>query len=113
MKPGTLYLQDGFSVKGRMPKWQKGPYNGEVVFNTGMTGYVESLTDPSYANQILVFTYPMIGNYGVQPDDAESDKIQVSGVVVSQAALRSSHSQSTSSLLEWLQSQDIPILTGV
>ena len=92
--PANLYLSDGSVFSGQTPDWQQGEYAGEVVFNTGMTGYVESLTDPSYANQILVFTYPMIGNYGVQLEDAESDKIQVSGVVVSQAALLGSHSRS-------------------
>src|SRR3954462_13534843 len=110
MKPGTLYLQDGFSVKGRMPKWQKGPYNGEVVFNTGMTGYVESLTDPSYAGQILVFTYPLIGNYGVDPGSGESPKIQAAGVGVSEAAVNWSHSGAEISFLEWLNSQGVPIL---
>jgi carbamoyl-phosphate synthase small subunit len=109
----ALYLSDGKKFSGLAPAWQQGAFTGEVVFNTGMTGYVESLTDPSYTNQILVFTYPMIGNYGVQPDDAESNKIQVSGVVVSDLALEGSHSQSASSLLEWLKSQNIPIITGV
>lgn len=112
-QPSKLYLQDGTSFSGLAPAWQNGEYLGEAVFNTGMTGYVESLTDPSYANQILIFTYPMIGNYGVQLHDAESSNIQVSGVVVSQLALTGSHSGSTSSLLEWLGSQNIPILTGV
>jgi len=111
--PAKLYLSDGKSFAGYAPVWQTGEYVGEVVFNTGMTGYVESLTDPSYTNQILVFTYPMIGNYGVQPDDAESGRIQVSGVVVSDLALEGSHSQSASSLLAWLESQDIPVITGV
>jgi carbamoyl-phosphate synthase small subunit len=111
-KPSALYLADGQVFEGRSPAWQDGQYNGEVVFNTGMVGYVESLTDPSYANQILVFTYPMIGNYGVQPEEAESPKIQVSGVVVSEAALEGSHSKSRSSLLEWLKSESVPILIG-
>ena len=112
-KSAQLYLSDDQKFSGQAPAWQKGQYFGEVVFNTGMTGYVESLTDPSYANQILVFTYPLIGNYGVQLVDAESPKIQVSGVVVSEAALQGSHSQSQSSLLEWLGSQNIPLLSGV
>jgi carbamoyl-phosphate synthase small subunit len=85
-------------------------YFGEVVFNTGMTGYVESLTDPSYAGQILVFTFPLIGNYGVRLGAGESSEIQASGVVVSEAALKWSHSGSDRSLLEWLHSQNIPIL---
>ncbi len=112
-RPAQLYLSDGTTFTGLTPDWQTDQYTGEIVFNTGMTGYVESLTDPSYANQILVFTYPMIGNYGVQPDDAESDNIQASGVIVSEVALRGSHSQSRYSFLEWLHSQNIPVLTGV
>jgi carbamoyl-phosphate synthase small subunit len=111
-KEVVLYLEDGSVYEGRAPDWQDGQFNGEVVFNTGMVGYVESLTDPSYANQILVFTYPLIGNYGVQPDEAESPKIQVAGVVVSEAALEGSHADSEASLLEWLQSQKVPILIG-
>src|SRR4051812_4667365 len=85
-KPGRLTLRDKTVFSGRMPAWRQGPYIGEVVFNTGMTGYVESLTDPSYAGQILVFTYPLIGNYGVRFKSQESDKIQVSGVIVADAA---------------------------
>jgi carbamoyl-phosphate synthase small subunit len=112
-RPMQLYLSDGAVFPGMAPQWQTQEYMGEVVFNTGMTGYIESLTDPSYANQILMFTYPLIGNYGVQPDAAESDKIQASGVIVSEAALRGSHSQSKSSFLAWLKDQNIPILTGV
>jgi carbamoyl-phosphate synthase small subunit len=112
-QPARLDLADGTMFKGFAPDWQTKTYSGEVVFNTGMTGYVESLTDPSYENQILVFTYPLIGNYGVRLDSAESDKIQVSGVIVSEAALQWSHSGSDRSLLEWLHQQDIPILIGV
>ncbi len=112
MRKARLALSDGQSFAGQTPEWVDGEFGGEVVFNTGMTGYVESLTDPSYANQILVFTYPLIGNYGVQPEDTESDKIQVSGVVVNEAALAASHSGSQATLLEWLKSQDIPILIG-
>ncbi len=112
-KPAKLQLSDGSVFDGMMPGWQTGSYAGEVVFGTGMTGYVESLTDPSYANQILVFTYPMIGNYGVQLDDAESDKIQAAGVVIGEAALHGSHSHSQLSFPAWLESQNIPMLTGV
>jgi carbamoyl-phosphate synthase small subunit len=112
-KKARLDLADGTVFYGALPKWQTGTMTGEVVFNTGMTGYVESLTDPSYTNQILVFTYPLIGNYGVQLQAAESSKIQVSGVVVSEAARGPSHANSDMSLLDWLRSQNIPILTGV
>ena len=110
-KSAHLYLNDGTKFSGHVPSWQNGAYTGEVVFNTGMTGYVESLTDPSYTNQILVFTYPLIGNYGVQPNDTESGAIQVSGMIVSELAANGSHADSVSSLLEWLRSQNIPIMT--
>jgi carbamoyl-phosphate synthase small subunit len=113
VRTGRLDLADGTTFRGVVPEGQTSSYFGEVVFNTGMTGYVESLTDPSYAGQILVFTYPLIGNYGVQSGSAESDKIQVSGIIVSEAALNGNHSQSDRSLLDWLRSQDIPILIGV
>lgn len=113
MSESRLQLRDGAVFEGRAPAWQTGSFSGEVVFNTGMTGYVESLTDPSYAGQILVFTYPLIGNYGVNAADSESGKIQASGVVVSQVAIGWSHQGADRSLLEWLRSQNIPILTGV
>lgn len=112
-KPARLDLADGTVFRGQAPAWQQATYHGEVVFTTGMTGYVESLTDPSYAGQILVFTYPLIGNYGVDLQAAESDKIQVSGVIVSEAAVGWSHSGADRSLLEWLQSQNIPVLMDV
>lgn len=112
-KAGRLELGDGETFHGRMPSWQGGPYYGEVVFNTGMTGYVESLTDPSYRGQILVFTYPLIGNYGVQTDSAESSMLQVSGVIVSEAATNFSHSGTELSLLDWLKSQKVPVLMEV
>lgn len=111
--PGCLTLGDGTVFRGVMPSWQTDEFNGEVVFNTGMTGYVESLTDPSYHGQILVFTYPLIGNYGVNVRDGESDKIQASGVIISGLAENWSHSKATESFREWLQSQNIPLLTGV
>lgn len=112
-KNARLFLADGTTFHGKAPGWQTGTSSGEVVFTTGMTGYVESLTDPSYTGQILVFTYPLIGNYGVDTTAAESDSIRVSGVIVSEAALHPSHSHSEQSLLRWLYSQRIPILTGV
>jgi carbamoyl-phosphate synthase small subunit len=111
-KSGRLTLADGRVFKGEIPGWQKGDVIGEVVFNTGMTGYVESLTDPSYAGQILVFTYPLIGNYGVQLDSTESGKVQVTGVVVSEAAEHFSHAGTDFSLLQWLKYQNIPVLMG-
>ncbi len=107
---GVLSLSDGTTFRGRIPDWQQGVQVGEVVFNTGMTGYVESLTDPSYSGQILVFTYPLIGNYGVRVSSGESPRIQASGVVVSEAALTYSHSGAERSFLDWLKSQSVPVL---
>ena len=113
-KPAYLYLVDGTSFKGCVPAWQTQVRDGEVVFNTGMTGYVESLTDPSYCNQILVFTYPLIGNYGVISKQLwESEKIYAAGVVVSEACSEWSHKASYQSLLEWLKEQDVPIICDI
>jgi carbamoyl-phosphate synthase small subunit len=112
-KPGRLTLGDSTVFTGTMPSWQDGTYEGEVVFSTGMTGYVEALTDPSFAGQILVFTYPLVGNYGVDEAAAESDRIQVRGVVMSDLAPHWSHGGSDQSFAEWLHGQNIPLLTGV
>jgi len=111
-KGGHLYLADGTSYSGNIPDGQS-IGRGEVVFNTGMTGYIESLTDPSYTDQILVFTYPLIGNYGVDLHKAESDHIQVAGVVVSELTGHWSHTGSDRSLLEWLRSENIPVITDI
>lgn len=82
---------------------------GEVVFCTGIVGYPESLTDPSYAGQILVFTYPLIGNYGIPEKDYwESEKIQVAGIIVSHYSEKPSHWQSRESLSSWLKRNNIP-----
>ncbi len=87
---------------------------GEVVFTTAMTGYIESLTDPSYKGQILVFTYPLIGNYGVPATRFfQSNKIQVSGVIVSENCLKPNHSQSKKSLHQWLLENNLPGLSGI
>jgi carbamoyl-phosphate synthase small subunit len=87
--------------------------SGEVVFTTGLTGYVESLTDPSYRGQILVFTYPLQGNYGVPDGPFESDRIQVQGVVVSHVAARASHHAAVRSFHAWLDAQGVPGISGV
>ncbi|MSU75231.1 MAG: carbamoyl-phosphate synthase (glutamine-hydrolyzing) small subunit [Candidatus Magasanikbacteria bacterium] len=114
LKPSQLILKNGRVFPGLSPAHQKGQFHGEVVFNTGMTGYVETLTDPSYNGQILTFTYPLIGNYGVPgPKTWESKKIHLSGVVVSEACEKYSHSTALRSLLEWLKDQQVPILMGV
>src|SRR3989344_4937699 len=87
---------------------------GEVGFNTGMTGYVESLTDPSYAGQIVVLTYPLIGNYGV-PDKKffESQKMQIAGLVVAEYSEEYSHHAAKQSLGDWLKASGVPAITGV
>ncbi|HET7673288.1 MAG TPA: carbamoyl-phosphate synthase domain-containing protein [Candidatus Saccharimonadales bacterium] len=102
-KEGTLVLENGLRFKGRIPAWQSDSFAGEVVFNTGMTGYVESLTDPSYSEQILTFTYPLVGNYGVHAEKWESEKIYARGVVVSEHIKGWSHPQSAESFLSWLK----------
>lgn len=86
---------------------------GEVVFATSMTGYQEMLTDPSYAGQIVVPTYPLIGNYGINDQDYESEKIRVAGLVVRQACDIPSHRFSTRTLHDYLLSEDIPGLSGI
>ncbi len=96
--------------------------DGEVVFNTGMSGYVESLTDPSYRGQILTFTYPLIGNYGVPSNELneygfsknfESEAIHVRGVIVSQVSEDYSHHTPVSSLQRWMEHHGIPGITGI
>jgi len=119
---GWLYLADGTRVEG-FSFGAKKPVSGEVVFNTGMVGYPESLTDPSYRGQILVLTYPLVGNYGVpsftERDELgllahfESEQIQVAGLIVSNYASQPSHYQSHQSLGSWLEVHGIPAIFGV
>lgn len=111
--PAQLVLETGETFQGRSSAILDQFHYGEVVFNTGMVGYVESLTDPSYAGQILVFTYPLIGNYGVQnAKEWESQKIHVKGVVMSELAPFYSNQSAELSLTSWLEKQNIPYLVG-
>ncbi len=87
--------------------------HGEVVFNTSMTGYQEVLTDPSYAGQLVTLTYPLVGNYGINKNDFESKRIQVSGLIVREHCDLPSHEQSEHTLHQFLRSQGIPGLSGV
>ncbi len=94
--------------------------DGELVFNTGMMGYPESLTDPSYSGQILVITYPLVGNYGVAKPDKnnmdwpfESDKIHIKGLIISEYSEKNSHHSSVKSLSSWLKENKIPALSGI
>lgn len=119
-QPIKLILEDGTVFEGYSFGSSKS-VSGELVFNTGMVGYPETLTDPSYCGQILVLTYPLIGNYGVPGDDREndlakffeSDHIQVQGLVVADYSFHYSHWNARRSLSEWLIGQDIPAIYGV
>src|SRR3989344_7029926 len=117
----SLLLSDGTAFEGES-FGADADADGEVVFNTGMVGYPESLTDPSYRGQILVFTYPLIGNYGVLSEELnehgfskyfESEQIHVRGVICSQVSEDFSHHAGTKSLPQWLQEHGIPGLTGI
>ena len=126
-REARLILDDGTVFCG----WSFGAERdtiGEVVFNTAMTGYPESLTDPSYAGQILVMTYPLVGNYGVPktpsplphkresghlPEFTESDRIHVKGLVVADYSEQYSHWNAKESLAEWLKREKIPAITGI
>ena len=120
MEDAKLILEDG-SVFPAKSFGHRKSVSGELVFYTAMTGYPESLTDPSYKGQILVPTYPMIGNYGVPPQDRvdgiskyfESEKIQCTALVISDYSEHSSHWDSCESLGAWLKSEQVPGLCGV
>lgn len=108
-----LILEDGTNVEGKSFGANK-DVAGEVVFNTGMVGYPEAFTDPSYAGQILVCTYPLIGNYGVPNiKTLESEKMQVAGIVVSENSEDFSHHSATQPLSAWLKKSGVPAITGV
>jgi carbamoyl-phosphate synthase small subunit len=107
-----LTLKDGTVIGGRS-FGAEASVAGEVVFNTGMTGYVETLTDPSYRGQILVLTYPLQGNYGVPTGPFESGRIQVQGLIVTHYSAAPSHHASVRSLGDWLRSEGIPAMEGV
>ena len=119
---GKLILEDGQVFDGFL-FGKDTNIEGEIVFNTSMVGYPESLTDPSYKNQILVLTYPSIGNYGVPPqhinsvtnllDFFESDKIQISGLIISDYCDNHSHWNSNKTLSNWMVESSIPGLHGI
>jgi len=119
-KKCSLIFEDGSTFEGFSFGCEKS-VAGEVVFNTGMVGYPESLTDPSYKGQILVLTYPLIGNYGVPQRDGmnsldagfESYKVQIQGLVVSNYSFQYSHWAAVDSLDNWLKKSKVPALYGV
>ncbi|MFB5612378.1 MAG: carbamoyl-phosphate synthase domain-containing protein, partial [Nitrosarchaeum sp.] len=121
-KFGKLIFDDGTVLDGMGFGYPTTVF-GEIVFNTGMVGYPETLTDPSYNGQILTLTYPLVGNYGV-PDPSlkdqdgiskffESDKIQVRGLVVHELSLSASHWNLFMTLDEWLYNEKIPGISGI
>jgi carbamoyl-phosphate synthase small subunit len=110
--PALLVLADGSFYRG----WSfgaKGTAVGEVVFNTGITGYQEVLTDPSYCGQIVTFTYPELGNTGVNPEDEESERPQVKGAIARNITYRPSNWRSTESLPDYLKKHKIPGIYGI
>ncbi|MEG0656572.1 MAG: glutamine-hydrolyzing carbamoyl-phosphate synthase small subunit [Mucinivorans sp.] len=119
--PARLVLEDGSEFQG-YSFGAPGSISGEVVFSTAMTGYPESLTDPSYEGQILVLTFPLVGNYGVPsheetqwgiPSNFESEAIHVKALVVSDYSFSHSHWHSVESLADWLRRENIPAIFGV
>ena len=119
-KPFHLVLEDGTVFEGKSFGYEKA-VAGEVVFNTAMVGYPESLTDPSYAGQILAITFPLVGNYGVPNDTVqnqlstfyESEKIQVTGLIISDFSFEYSHWNAVKSLSEWLIEHKVPGIFGI
>ncbi len=111
-KPALLVLADGTIYHGKSCG-SEGTAIGEVVFNTGMTGYQEVLTDPSYCGQIVIFTYPEIGNTGVNPEDEESDHPHVKGIIVRNICHRPSNWRATQSLPKYLEQHTIPGIYGI
>lgn len=121
MRSVTLILSDGTCFHGQSFGYEA-PVAGEVVFNTAMMGYPESLTDPSYAGQLMTLTYPLVGNYGVPPftytDSGlpvfmEGDRIYASAIIVSDYSEQYSHWNGKESLAEWLKREKVPGITGI
>ena len=121
MQNVTLLLDDGTRFRGKSFGYES-PVAGEVVFNTAMSGYPESLTDPSYAGQIMVLTFPLVGNYGVPPFSIqsdgiatymESDKIHAKAIIVSEYSDEYSHWNAQESLASWLKREKVPGITGI
>ena len=112
MSKAILYLEDATSFLGQS-LGLNGESAGEVVFNTSMTGYQEILTDPSYTGQIVVMTYPLIGNYGVNPEDVESQGIHVQGFVAKEFCRRHSNFRATQSLIDYLNQNNILAVEGI
>lgn len=109
---GCLKLEDGSIFMGELISKNKKGF-GEVVFNTSMTGYQEIITDPSYAGQIVVMTYPLVGNYGINKYDFQSERPHIRGYVINEYCDKPSNYQSNTTLIEYLDKYDIPVITGI
>jgi carbamoyl-phosphate synthase small subunit len=116
-RPGYVLLEDGTRFDGDVTNGIRAdllqPGLGEVVFNTSMSGYQEAVTDPSYAGQIIVFTYPLIGNYGVSREAMESDRVHARAVVMREAVNREDAPSAEGGWLDWLADCQVPAITGV
>ncbi|MGH8103071.1 MAG: carbamoyl-phosphate synthase domain-containing protein, partial [bacterium] len=108
--PATLVLEDGYSLEGHSDMFDGAAY-GEVVFTTNMTGYQEVLTDPSYAGQIVTFTYPLIGNYGILDGEDESFRPHVRGLIVRE--LTEGVLEGRYPLKDYLRKHTIPVIEGI
>ena len=114
LEPALLVLADGTTFEGEAFGAPAGAAaTGELVFNTALSGYQEIITDPSYAGQVVTFTYPHIGNYGTNPDDDECDRPHVRGIVTRDLAVRPSNHRSTESLDAFLARHGVPGITGI
>ena len=110
---GKLILADGTTFRGQLFGGSNATTEGEVVFNTGMTGYQEILTDPSYCRQIVTLTYPLIGNYGTAKQFNQSRKSFVGGLIVGELCEKPSSSSMQKTLSEFLTAEKIPCLYDV
>ena len=108
-----LALEDGFVLEGESFTGPIELTGGEVIFNTAMAGYQELLTDPSYAGQMVCLTYPLIGNYGINPDDMESEKVHMSALIVKECCKEPSNWRATESLPDFLMRQGVPGIEGI
>jgi carbamoyl-phosphate synthase small subunit len=111
-EPGYVLLEDGTRLDGELVG-DPGRVTGEVVFNTSMTGYQEAVTDPSYAGQIITFTYPLIGNYGVRAAAMESDRVHARGVIMREAKNSEDAASAERGWLDWLRDCGVPGISGV
>jgi carbamoyl-phosphate synthase small subunit len=109
---GYVLLEDGARWEGELCAAER-PVTGEVVFNTAMSGYQEAVTDPSYAGQLITFTYPHVGNYGVSAEAMESDRVHAQAVIMRSAVNREDAPGAERAWLDWLLDCDVPAITGV